>query len=952
MALINIPTKAFDGSLSAAEFNQFLEALKDGTRDINTAGLSATSASLTNATISGTLTVQGESGPFAKFYELDNIIYVSKSGGTYNGTTFDGKSPGKALSSFQNAINNAATILGSTPSRFNSVSIVCLDGGTYEESIICIDHVHIYAPNATLKLGGTGSKQLVFANNNVFFNLIYRDTGANKMVLSNAAAEQGCFLNCNSIVDNGTGAAISTASEHIFSINCNAVVVNGSGVGITNEVGTPQHYHVNLKEILLNSNFSKGIYFTEPGEMHGDIDGVYYENPAITDTTAIHMTAGEISMVINKIKGDVALDISGGATLRIFCNKLIGTQTNSGGTIAVVTPEVIQDTIDTISSKEDDLGNPAADGYVLISTAGGVRSWISVPGDMLKSTYDPSNKNSSAFAHENHSGDYIDLDASPGAVTSVEGRLSWNADEHTLNIHTGVGDTVIQTGQEQVIKVHNANLYPLANGKVIYYTGTNTGGVPNVDLIKADAHENLFKGIAVVTGTILSGENGFVTVIGKVRDIDTSAFSVGPVYVSSISVGEFTNTPPEFPSYRIRVGHITNVSPTEGVLLVSICGTPYDTIANFWNGTIKEEFNFGVSSDGSTITGSLSSAIGGDLTAFFSSGMFTVDVTPAATLTLTPGTDTIPVKNYIYIPQDTKVLTKSTAGFPSSEHIRIADIVLQSAATVQTYGALHLRNWNDSIEGDYKTGENAHIGQWIRNRPASWHSGIEGSITVVGLNGVYFSCGSGFVFQKHLHAFSAINCQAGDLVRFVNHPSTPYLASTNISSVLVNSLGGSLSGRYYSIVVWGVNLKDGLGTDKIMVNLPSGSYGNLNDAINDISNFDSYQFPSAYNGTAFLIARFVLRHTTADGGTWTLQRTEDLRGVVPTVGGGGIPVAGVSTFSALTDTPSSYTGNAYDIVRVNAGESGLEFVNGVSGSFTTTDGKTVTVTYGVITNIA
>ena len=46
-------------------------------------------------------------------------------------------------------------------------------------------------------------------------------------------------------------------------------------------------------------------------------------------------------------------------------------------------------------------------------------------------------------------------------------------------------------------------------------------------------------------------------------------------------------------------------------------------------------------------------------------------------------------------------------------------------------------------------------------------------------------------------------------------------------------------------------------------------------------------------------------------------------------GGGG----GATTFTALTDTPSAYTGEAGQIPRVNAGETALEFVNPNTGSF-------------------
>ena len=64
--------------------------------------------------------------------------------------------------------------------------------------------------------------------------------------------------------------------------------------------------------------------------------------------------------------------------------------------------------------------------------------------------------------------------------------------------------------------------------------------------------------------------------------------------------------------------------------------------------------------------------------------------------------------------------------------------------------------------------------------------------------------------------------------------------------------------------------------------------------------------------------------------------------------------AGVSTFLGLEDTPGSYINFEASGVRVNPSGNGLEFCafpSGVSGSFTSLDGKTVTVLDGIITSI-
>ena len=94
-------------------------------------------------------------------------------------------------------------------------------------------------------------------------------------------------------------------------------------------------------------------------------------------------------------------------------------------------------------------------------------------------------------------------------------------------------------------------------------------------------------------------------------------------------------------------------------------------IRGFFNGSFRESFDALATSDGATITMSLEYPGGGDLTMQFSDGNTELDCSPALTIELTPGTISGPQGNYIYIPQSTKVLTKSITGWPSSEHIKI-----------------------------------------------------------------------------------------------------------------------------------------------------------------------------------------------------------------------------------------------------------------------------------------
>jgi hypothetical protein len=309
----------------------------------------------------------------------------------------------------------------------------------------------------------------------------------------------------------------------------------------------------------------------------------------------------------------------------------------------------------------------------------------------------------------------------------------------------------------------------------------------------------------------------------------------------------------------------------------------------------------------------------------FSDGFQMLDTDPGATITLTPGTDSIPVENFVYIPQSTKVLTVSTTGFPSTEHIPVAKVVLRSAATTGTEGALKNQNVNNHIQSTTSNlGHHVHIGDRIRKFDAAWESGTEGSITGNPSN-LYIGVTSGEVYQMHKQTFPAQQMPTDDC-HIVNDPVTPYKTVSDLGTITVDSEGNSLNNKYFSIVIWGAANKSGEGSH-IFCNLPSGGYTvSEEQAIADANGYTNYTIPADFKGVAFLIGRYTMRLSGA-GFTYSASTGyQDLRGFTPNTSAGSVTGAsGVSTFLGLTDTPVSYVGEAGKVLRVNAGETATEF---------------------------
>jgi len=522
------------------------------------------------------------------------------------------------------------------------------------------------------------------------------------------------------------------------------------------------------------------------------------------------------------------------------------------------------------------------------------------------------------------------LDTTPATTGTSAGTIYWNDTEYTINIITGQGP-VLQVGHEIYTLVYNNTGVQIDNGTAVYPVGA-VGIYPSVAEADATYFNTVDKVVFMTTMDILDGQVGLTATFGKIHDIDTSGFNLGDtIYVApdgTAVVNNLTNVRPEFPDYEIQLGGIVKVDAVDGIIELAIRDDLYNTVDNFWNGAIRESFDFRTVSTGGIVSGTLTAPTGTltrDLTMMFSDGFTLLDTSPGASIVLTPGLDDTPQVNYIYIPRSTKVLTKSTSDWPTTEHIRIAEVLLQSAATTATDGALRNQNWNDHLASTIsQQGHLSHIGARIRALSSEWHSGVAGTLSGAPSD-VYISTTAGKVFQMHLQIFPAQDMSAGDKINVVNDSVSPYRSTANLNDITDDADGDTLNNRWFTLVIWGVANKSGE-TSHLMCNLPNGSYTSESNAISDAFGRAVYTIPDAFKGVGFLIGAFTLRKS---GATFTYNggdAYQDLRGFVPnSTAGTGAGGSGITEFTTLTDTPSSYISEAKNVTVVNAGETALEF---------------------------
>lgn len=163
--------------------------------------------------------------------------------------------------------------------------------------------------------------------------------------------------------------------------------------------------------------------------------------------------------------------------------------------------------------------------------------------------------------------DYIDLNnAAPRTMRT--GRLAWNDVDQTVDLGMEY-DVTQQIGQEIYARVGNTTGVTIPNGSVVGFAGAT----PNALLVSpylADGSEPSLYALGIMTHDLPdSGEKGYCTTWGFVRDLDTSAFIAGDIlYASPTIAGALTNVKPTAPSNVIPMAACIVSDATVGVIFV------------------------------------------------------------------------------------------------------------------------------------------------------------------------------------------------------------------------------------------------------------------------------------------------------------------------------------------------------------------------------------------------
>lgn len=539
--------------------------------------------------------------------------------------------------------------------------------------------------------------------------------------------------------------------------------------------------------------------------------------------------------------------------------------------------------------------------------------------------------------------DYIDFNPQDSIIYKL-GRLFYDENENTLSFLNDIENVSLQIGEELRARLTNDNAYDLFNGKVGYVKGYSGTDVLCDLAIANDINKSILT-LGLFTNDIGTGENGYITRYGGVRNLNTSVFNVGDIlYLSPDVAGELTNTKPKPPNYVVRIGICLVSDPVNGIIgvdTISFNGT--DTIVNI-DGAINGLVIQKPSSDFIIDTGVVYLETNNEnnptenLNFIIDSNRYNLNTTTGsgtggkARVALTSGTDTDPIKNYIYIIESSGVgvLTANTTGFPSNS-APLGTCFLKSVTHTTNFGEFVFRRWNNAINNGEGDGILQYITKRLRLEGSKYDNGVDPTVTITTNIGVIdnltVETTSGIVYQLHEQTFQA---KDGTEYYVINHPTTPFLRITDLNACDVDAQGNSLRGVNirYGLNILGAQNSNGT-VDRLFVLLPNGSYSNDNNAINDVDNYAVTNVPKGVFGESFRICRIVVNYTTTNGGTFTnllgIGGFQDERGFPLGTTGGGSGSGGSQTsfsdaiFNLYNNTDATKILN-FDLSQIATGQ--------------------------------
>ena len=153
-----------------------------------------------------------------------------------------------------------------------------------------------------------------------------------------------------------------------------------------------------------------------------------------------------------------------------------------------------------------------------------------------------------------------------GDITSADASIV------VTRVGSSVDLSVSTTSPASVLleQVRNTTGATLTKGTAVYISGA-TGQIPTVSKALATSDATSAQTLGLITSDLPNNSNGYVTIIGLVANLNTSAYTDGQqLYLSPTTAGTLTATKPYAPQHLVYMAVVAHAHPTQGKLLVKV----------------------------------------------------------------------------------------------------------------------------------------------------------------------------------------------------------------------------------------------------------------------------------------------------------------------------------------------------------------------------------------------
>lgn len=178
--------------------------------------------------------------------------------------------------------------------------------------------------------------------------------------------------------------------------------------------------------------------------------------------------------------------------------------------------------------------------------------------------------------------DYVQLDtlATP---TLQPGMVAWNDQDGTADLRLKGNNVTLQLGQETVARVVNKTGADLLESeyKVVRVRIASEGGAQGqrlaVVLAQGNNDPDSVTTLGLVTENIANNQEGFITIFGNVRGINTTGSLQGEtwvdgdvLYLSPTIPGKLTKIKPVAPNHTVTIGYVVYAHNNQGIIFVKV----------------------------------------------------------------------------------------------------------------------------------------------------------------------------------------------------------------------------------------------------------------------------------------------------------------------------------------------------------------------------------------------